>query len=47
MNGKQFFKGAVGLTALYLLVANASGTGTLFTSGANGVSTVWKTAQGR
>lgn len=45
--GKQLLKGGVMLTALYLLVANASGTGTLFSSGANGVSTVWKTAQGR
>jgi hypothetical protein len=40
-------KYGVGLIGLYLLVANASGTGTLFTSGANGISTVTKTLQGR
>ena len=44
---KQYAKYSVGLVALYLLVANASGTGTLFDSGSRGISTVWKTAQGR
>ena len=44
---KQFGKYAFGLTALYLLVANATGTGTLMDSGSRGISTVWKTAQGR
>jgi hypothetical protein len=37
----------VGLIALYLAVANASGTGTVITSGAQGLSTVTKTLQGR
>jgi hypothetical protein len=45
--GKQMLKGGIVLTTIYLLVANAGGTSTLFSSGANGVSTVWKTAQGR
>lgn len=44
---KQSMKYGVGLVALYLLVANASNAGTLFTSGANGVSTVTRTFQGR
>lgn len=44
---KQAGKYAFTLTALYLLVANASGSGSLFTNGANGISTVWRTAQGR
>lgn len=44
---KQYGKWAFGLTALYLLVANATGTGTLINNGASGISTVWKTAQGR
>jgi hypothetical protein len=44
---KQGMKYGVGLIALYLLVANASGAGQVFTSGANGLSTVTKTLQGR
>jgi hypothetical protein len=36
-----------GLIALYLLVANASGSGQVFSSGANGIATVTKTLQGR
>lgn len=45
--GKQSIKYGVSLIALYLLVANASGTGTLFDSGSRGISTVAKTFQGR
>jgi hypothetical protein len=37
----------VGLIALYVAVANASGTGKVITDGANGFSTVTKTLQGR
>lgn len=37
----------VGLIALYLGVANATGAGKLITDGANGFSTVTKTLQGR
>lgn len=44
---KQTLKYGGGLIALYLLVANASGSGQVFTSGANGLSTVTKTLQGR
>jgi hypothetical protein len=44
---KQGMKYGVGLIALYLLVANASGSGQVFSSGAAGLSTVTKTLQGR
>jgi hypothetical protein len=44
---KQAMKYGFGAITLYLLVANASGTGTLFSSGANGIATVTKTFQGR
>jgi hypothetical protein len=37
----------VGLIALYLVVQNASGTGSVITQGAAGLSTVTKTLQGR
>jgi hypothetical protein len=37
----------VGLIALYIVVANASNSGTVITSGAQGLSTVTKTLQGR
>lgn len=36
-----------GLVALYLVVANASGSGKVMTDGANGFATVTKTLQGR
>jgi hypothetical protein len=45
--GKQALKYSVGMISLFLLVKNASGTGTLFDSGARGISTVTKTFQGR
>jgi hypothetical protein len=35
------------LIGLYLLVSNASGTGTLFSQGAAGLATVNKSLQGR
>jgi hypothetical protein len=44
---KQGMKYGVGLVAVYLLVKNASGSGTLISSGASGISTVTKTLQGR
>lgn len=44
---KQGMKYGVGLIALYLLVANASGAGSVFSNGAAGISTVTKTLQGR
>jgi len=37
----------VGLIALYIAVANASNTGTVISSGAQGVAAVTKTLQGR
>jgi hypothetical protein len=37
----------VGLIALYIAVANASNTGNVISSGAQGLSTVTKTLQGR
>lgn len=37
----------VGLIALYLAVANYSGTGSVISAGADGISTVTKTLQGR
>ncbi len=45
--GKQFLKYGVGLIGLYVLVANASGTGQLFDSGSRGIVTVTKGFQGR
>lgn len=36
-----------GLIALYLVVENATGSGTLITKGASGASTVVKSLQGR
>ncbi len=44
---KTSMKYGVGLVALYLVVANASNSGTVITSGASGISTVTKTFQGR
>lgn len=44
---KQGLKYAFGLTALFIVVANGSKSGQVFDSGARGVSTIWKTAQGR
>jgi hypothetical protein len=44
---KTFGKYSFGLIALYLGVANYTGAGRLIESGANGVSTVTKTFQGR
>jgi len=44
---KTSLKYGAGLIALYLGVANYTGAGRLITSGANGVSTVTKTFQGR
>jgi hypothetical protein len=44
---KQGVKYGVILIGLYIVVANASGAGTAFTSGANGISTVTRTLQGR
>lgn len=44
---KQSIKYGVGLIGLYLLVANASGSGQVISSGASGISTVTKTLQGR
>lgn len=38
--------GAV-LTGIYLVTYRASGAGTLVTNGANGISTIEKTLQGR
>lgn len=37
----------VGLVALYIVVANASNSGNVITSGASGLATVTKTLQGR
>jgi hypothetical protein len=44
---KQLAKYGAGLIALYLVVANASGMGTLFGNVATGTSTLTKTLQGR
>lgn len=45
--GRTYMKYSAVLIALYLLVKNASGSGTVLTKGAAGVSTVTKTLQGR
>jgi hypothetical protein len=37
----------VGLIAVYLVVTNASGTGSVISAGAQGLGTVTKTLQGR
>lgn len=42
-----YMKYTAALIALYLLVSNASGTGTLFSQGAAGLSEIDKTLQGR
>ena len=42
--GLKYFAGLVGL---YILVANATGTGTLFSQGAQGASGFTRTLQGR
>jgi hypothetical protein len=44
---KQTVRYGVGLIALYLVVANASGFGQAISAGANGVSGVTRTLQGR
>jgi len=44
---KQLAKYGAGLIALYLVVINGSNFGTVLTNGANGISTVSKTLQGR
>jgi hypothetical protein len=44
---KKMLTYGTGLIALYLVVANASGSGRVFTDGANGLSTVTRTLQGR
>lgn len=44
---KQSVKYGVTLIGLYLVVANASNSGKVISSGANGVATVTKTLQGR
>jgi len=44
---KQYGKYAFGLIALYIVVAHGSDFGTAFTAGANGLSGVTKTLQGR
>lgn len=44
---KKFGGYTVGLIALYLCVANASGTGSLISNGAQGFATITKTLQGR
>lgn len=44
---KQVTRYGVGLIALYLVVANASGFGQVISAGATGVTGVTKTLQGR
>lgn len=44
---KQYGKYAFSLIALYIVVANGTNFGTAFSAGAQGVSTVTKTLQGR
>jgi hypothetical protein len=44
---RQGMKYGVALIATYLIVRNASSSGTVISSGANGISTVTKTFQGR
>jgi hypothetical protein len=43
----SYMKYTAFLIAAYLAVTHASGVGTVFTSGANGLSTIDKTLQGR
>lgn len=42
-----YMKYSAVLIGLYLLVTHASGAGTLFTQGANGLATIDKTLQAR
>lgn len=42
-----YMKYSAGLIALYLVVVHASGFGTAFTQGANGLAQIDKTLQGR
>jgi hypothetical protein len=44
---RQAMKYGAVLVGLYVVVANASGFGTVFSQGANGLSGVTKTLQGR
>ena len=44
---KKSLSYGTGLIALYLVVYNASGSGRVFTAGANGLTTVVKGLQGR
>lgn len=44
---KQYGKYFAGLIGLYIVVAHGSNFGQAFTAGANGVSSVTKTLQGR
>lgn len=44
---RQLAKYGAGLIALYLVVANASGFGSVISKGASGLSDVTKTLQGR
>lgn len=44
---KQYGKYYAGLIALYLVVANGSKAGQVFSAGASGISTVTKGLQGR
>lgn len=44
---RQLSKYGAGLIALYLVVANGSRFGQVITSGANGISGVTRTLQGR
>lgn len=43
----KYLRYGVGLVGLYIIVANASNAGAAITSGANGISTVTRTFQGR
>jgi hypothetical protein len=45
--GRTYMKYSAVLIGLYLLVKNASGSGSIITKGASGVATVTKTLQGR
>jgi hypothetical protein len=44
---KQYLKYGAGLIGLYIVVANGTNFGTAFSAGAQGVSAVTKTLQGR
>lgn len=44
---RQLAKYGAGLIALYIVVYNASGAGSLLTKGATGVQGITKTLQGR